>query len=66
MEADGDPSTFNMNMKLLRPSDGIMAKLVKYDLVGGEAATQASSQMIHNHWLNEKDADPEKAKPDMG
>lgn len=66
MEADGDPSTFNLNMKLLRPADGIMAKLVKYDLVGGEDATVASSTMIHNHWLNPIDTNPEQAKPANG
>jgi hypothetical protein len=32
MEAEGDPSTFNMTMKVLRPEDGDMMKLVKYNL----------------------------------
>ena len=32
MEAEGDPSTFNMTMKVLRPEDGDMLKLVKYSL----------------------------------
>lgn len=31
MEADGDPSVFNMSLKVLRPKDGVMMKLVKYD-----------------------------------
>lgn len=35
MEADGDPSVFNMNLKVLRPRDGVMMKLVKYELSGG-------------------------------
>lgn len=30
MEAEGDPSTFTMNLKVLRPSDGKMMKLVRY------------------------------------
>ena len=30
MEAEGDPTTFNMNMKVLRPKNGEMMKLVKY------------------------------------
>lgn len=34
MEAEGDPSTFNMNLKVLRPADGDMMKLVKYSLPG--------------------------------
>lgn len=32
MEAEGDPSTFNMNLKVLRPASGDMMKLVKYSL----------------------------------
>lgn len=32
MEAEGDPSTFDMNLTVLRPEDGNMMKLVKYDL----------------------------------
>lgn len=32
MEAEGDPSTFNMNLKVLRPATGDMMKLVKYSL----------------------------------
>lgn len=32
MEAEGDPSTFNMTLKVLRPENGDMMKLVKYSL----------------------------------
>ena len=32
MEAEGDPSTFSMNLRVLRPEDGKMMKLVKYDI----------------------------------
>lgn len=32
MEAEGDPSTFSMNLKVLRPEDGEMMKLVKYSI----------------------------------
>ena len=35
MEAEGDPSTFSMNLKVLRPADGQMMKLVKYSLAAG-------------------------------
>lgn len=41
MEAEGDPSTFNMNLKVLRPADGEMMKLVKYSL---SAATQEEAE----------------------
>lgn len=36
MEAEGDPSTFSMNLKVLRPKDQPMMELVKYDYLGGE------------------------------
>ena len=36
MEAEGDPSTFSMNLKVLRPKDGQMMKLVKYSLDSAE------------------------------
>lgn len=32
LEAEGDPSTFNMKLTVLRPEDGNMMKLVQYDL----------------------------------
>lgn len=32
MEAEGDPSTFNMSLKVLRPENGDMMKLVKYSI----------------------------------
>lgn len=53
MEAEGDPSVFNMNLHVLRPADGIMMKLVKYDLEGGSDATGSSAtNIIHNHALD--------------
>lgn len=55
LEAEGDPSVFNMNLTVLRPKDGVMMKLVKYDLVDGQAAAAESLQatLIHNHQLEE-------------
>jgi hypothetical protein len=32
MEADGDPTVFSMNLKVLRPRDGVMMKLVQYNV----------------------------------
>jgi hypothetical protein len=32
LEAEGDPTVFNMTMRVLRPQDGVMMKLVKYTL----------------------------------
>lgn len=36
MEAEGDPSTFSMNLRVLRPSDGKMMKLVKYNIADAD------------------------------
>ena len=53
LEAEGDPSVFNMSLRVMRPADGIMMKLVKYDLAGGADATEsATTTLIHNHTLN--------------
>ena len=53
LEAEGDPSVFNMNLKVLRPADGVMMRLVKYELNGGDE-TEASNkaELIHNHVMN--------------
>lgn len=32
LEAEGDPSTFNMNLTVLRPENGEMMQLIQYDL----------------------------------
>lgn len=32
LEAEGDPSVFNMSLTVLRPDDGVMMELVQYDL----------------------------------
>ena len=54
LEAEGDPSVFNMNLKVLRPADGVMMRLVKYELSGGKEASESSAAgLIHNHVMNE-------------
>lgn len=55
MEADGDPSVFNMNLHVLRPESGDMMKLVKYDLIGGTDAGEQSLEVYHNHVLGVDD-----------
>lgn len=43
-----------MNLRVMRPADGKMMKLVKYNLTGGEDAAAESAtadDMIHNHKL---------------
>ncbi len=55
LEAEGDPSVFNMSLRVMRPADGVMMKLVKYDLVDGTAASESTTtDLIHNHVLEPK------------
>ena len=52
LEAEGDPSVFNMSLKVLRPADGIMMKLVKYNLDDGTKVDEdVSANLVHNHVL---------------
>lgn len=54
LEAEGDPSVFNMNLRVMRPADGKMMKLVKYNLATvGESLGDESTTVIHNHNLPE-------------
>lgn len=53
LEAEGDPSVFNMNLRVMRPADGKMMKLVKYNLATeGETPEAGSADIIHNHEIN--------------
>ena len=52
LEAEGDPSVFNMNLRVMRPADGVMMKLVKYDaLNGSDVGVNDNAELIHNHSL---------------
>ena len=53
LEAEGDPSVFNMNLRVLRPIDGQMMKLVKYNLKdeGTTVSEETTATLIHNHAL---------------
>lgn len=52
LEAEGDPSVFNMSLRVMRPADGAMMKLVKYNLVGGTETSEANTaDLVHNHKL---------------
>ena len=58
LEAEGDPSVFNMNLRVMRPADGQMMKLVKYNLEGELAAgnSQVDAVIVHNHDLVDETA----------
>lgn len=51
LEADGDPSTFSMDLKVLRGEDGAMMRLIQYNPVGTDAADVGSAPYVHNHVL---------------
>ena len=53
LEAEGDPSVFNMSLRVMRPVDGQMMKLVKYSLAGstGAEAENLNAVLDHNHKL---------------
>lgn len=52
LEAEGDPSVFNMSLRVMRPADGVMMKLVKYNLVEGTETSEANTaDLVHNHVL---------------
>lgn len=68
MEAEGDPSVFNMNLRVLRPADGKMVRLVKYKLAGeGDAPGSETVSIYHATDLKKADAastgTEETAKP---
>lgn len=50
LEAEGDPSVFNFNLRVLRPESGPMMMLVPYELDGSPSA-EASGTLYHNHIL---------------
>lgn len=53
LEAEGDPSVFNMSLRVMRPADGKMMKLVQYNIADeGEKAQEGSTEVIHNHELD--------------
>ena len=52
LEAEGDPSVFNMSLKVLRPADGKMMKLIKYNLLDeGSEVADVDIDLAHNHVL---------------
>ena len=60
LEAEGDPSVFNMSLRVMRPADGKMMKLVKYSVAEGTEVTEGV-EVIHNHTLkgNNEGTDPQ-------
>jgi len=58
LEADGDPSTFNMSLHVMRPENGVMMKLVKYEGIDTGKADATAGTLYHNHSLWTDDETP--------
>lgn len=52
LEADGEPSVFDMNMTVLRPDDGVMVKFIQYNVVENEEENDGSTMVKDTENLN--------------
>jgi hypothetical protein len=52
LEAGGDPSVFSMDLTVLRPDDGIMLKLIQYDVVENTEENDGSTMIKNTENLN--------------
>lgn len=52
LEADGDPTVFDMNMTVLRPSDGVMVRFIQYDVVENTEENDGSTMVKGTENLN--------------
>lgn len=52
LEADGDPVVFSMDMRVLRPDDGVMVRFVQYDVVKNEEEKDGSTMVKGTENLN--------------
>lgn len=52
LEADGDPSVFDMNLEVLRPEDGVMVRLIQYNVVDNEEENDGSTMVKDTENLN--------------
>ena len=52
LEADGEPSVFDMNMQVLRPDDGVMVRFIQFDVVENEIENDGSTMVKNTENLN--------------
>lgn len=52
LEAEGDPTVFDLSLKVLRPDDGVMVKLIQYDVVENEEENDGSTMVKDTENLN--------------
>lgn len=66
LEAEGDPSVFSMKLTVLRPDDGVMLKLIQYDVVENGEENDGSTMVKDTENLNLLDgAEMFKVNADM-
>lgn len=52
LEADGDPTVFDMNLEVLRPDDGVMVRFIQYNVVENEEENDGSTMVKNTENLN--------------
>lgn len=52
LEADGEPSVFDMNMTVLKPDDGVMVRFVQYDVIENTEENDGSTMVKGTENLN--------------
>ena len=52
LEAEGDPTVFDMKLTVLRPDDGVMIKLIQYDVVENSEENDGSTMVKDTENLN--------------
>lgn len=52
LEAEGEPTVFDMTLTVLRPDDGVMVKLIQYDVVENEEENDGSTMVKDTENLN--------------
>lgn len=52
LEAEGDPTVFSMELRVLRPDDGVMVKLIQYDVVENVEENDGSTMVKNTENLN--------------
>lgn len=52
LEAEGDPTVFNMDMTVLRPEDGVMVKFIQYNVVENKEENDGSTMVKDTENLN--------------
>lgn len=52
LEAEGDPTVFEMSLRVLRPEDGVMVKFIQYNVVENEEENDGSTMVKDTENLN--------------